>query len=229
MARDNIQIKDALSDEFTLRAKDVSSLGDGSVQKSMVLATPYPMDYAPGGIYHLTSKSGVMVAGLAANAPIYSFRNPSATLLMSLKRLRISAWSAATGFAAGIAIFDIYRALAFTVADTGGVTDTLTGDNGNLRSSMPTSALSELRHSSTATLTAGTRTLDAQPVDTMIATIGTTALTVFASRVSVFEAVNGDHPLVLAQNEGFILQATVPATGTWSWAITSEWDELPLY
>jgi hypothetical protein len=30
-------------------------------------------------------------------------------------------------------------------------------------------------------------------------------------------------------NEGFVIRATVPATGLWSFAVTTEWDEVVVF
>ena len=38
-----------------------------------------------------------------------------------------------------------------------------------------------------------------------------------------------DHPFILAQNEGFNIAATVPATGTWRFSVQVEWEELASY
>jgi hypothetical protein len=38
--------------------------------------------------------------------------------------------------------------------------------------------------------------------------------------------VSGEWPLVLVQNEGFIIRATVPATGTWEFGVLLEWSEI---
>lgn len=226
---DNTAIRDGNANLFKLRTKDTSSVSDGSLQINWHLSTVFPIDYGIGGCFHMASKSGVMAAGLAANAPIYAFRWVSTTLNCILRRVRISAWTTTTGFTAGLMEFDLYRVKSWTAADTGGVTDTLTGDNGNMRSAMPSSALSEIRHSSTATLTAGTRTVDSQPIDLMVVTAPTTANTLGVSRGLVFEKTGAaDHPYVMAQNEGFLIQATVPATGVWSFSIVPEWDEVPL-
>lgn len=169
-----------------------------------------------------------MAAGLAANASIYSFRFTSSTMLAIIRRVRVSAWSLGTGFTAGLGTFDFYRATSWSVADTGGTTDTLTTPNGKLRTAMAAPVLPEIRHSSTAALTPGTRTLDAQPVDTVNVAVGTAANTPFLTRFALFDRDPSDHPLVLAQNEGFTIRATVPATGTWTFAITPEWDEVPV-
>jgi hypothetical protein len=39
----------------------------------------------------------------------------------------------------------------------------------------------------------------------------------------------GSHPMLLAQNEGFMIRSTVPATGTWAFSVTVEWDEVPKF
>jgi len=225
---DNINLKDALSHDFKMRAKDTSVAQDGSIQTVRHLAMPYPVDYGSGGCFQVCSKSGIMAAGLAANSPIYSFRWSSVSFVAVIRRVRFQVWSLGTGFTAGLASFDMFVCRGWTVADTGGVTDTMTGDNGNLRSAMPFSLLSELRHSSTATLTAGTRTKDIQPVDSMTFEV-TTAINkpLSTAGVKLFERVGAEHPFVCTVNEGFTIQATVPATGTWSWWITTEWDEVP--
>jgi len=227
-ANDNFTLRDGTGLVlFKIRAKDVSTAGDGSLQAIRHSATPYPVDYGLGGCFQITSKSGSMAAGLTANSPIYAFRWVSSTLLGILRRVRITVATTTTGFAAGQMTFDLFRAQSWSAADTGGVTDTLGIDNGNLRTSMPGSVLSEIRHSSTAALTAGTRTLDAQPHDSLALQAATAATTVIASRALIFDKGGAaDHPLVMAQNEGFVIQATVPATGVWAFAITPEWDEV---
>jgi len=230
MANDNITMKDALGNEFTLRAKDISGSGDGSIMRSMFLASLYPLDYGAGGCFQLTSKSAIMAAGLAAASPIYAFRWTSSTLLAVIKRITISAWSLNTGFVAGIGTFDVVSARAFTDSDTGGVADTISGNNGKLRTSMASSALAEIRHSSTASLIAGVRALDAQAIASLNVGVGTVAFTPLSpTPMTLFEKPQGEHPLILTLNEGFVIQATMPATGTWSFAITPEWDEIPFF
>jgi hypothetical protein len=192
--------------------------------------TQRPLDYGAGGAYKLTSKSGVMADGLAASAPVYAFRVANAGLVAVVRRVRLAAWivTPATDLA-GTAIFDLMVARSWTAADTDGTTDTLTTNNGKLRTSMASiAALSEIRHSSTATLTAGTRTLDAQPIEVVVAEVRNSELGPFFVG-NLFERSAHEHPLVLAENEGFVVQATVPSSFTWTFAITTDWDEVATY
>jgi hypothetical protein len=225
---DNITIKDGNANPFKQRTKDVSLTSDGSIQFVRHLNTPYPVDYGAGGCYQICSKSGIMAAGLAAAAPIYSWRWTNTTLLGILRRVKFQAWGLGTAFTAGIATIDMFVCRGWTAADTGGVTETITGDNNNLRTAMPAMQVQEIRHSSTAALTAGTRTKDVQPIESLNFTIGAVANQTWSPNpVNLYEKSETEHPLVLVQNEGFTVQATVPATGTWSWMMTTYWDEVP--
>lgn len=222
---DNMALKDALSVQFKMRAKDVSLAQDGSLQYVRHLATPYPVDYGTGGCYHHAAKSGIMAAGLAAGAPIFAFRNPSPSLLALLHRIRLCLYTDSVGFTAGVGTFDLYRAVSFTVQDTGGAAVTLSGNETKLRSAMAGPSI-VMQRSTTAALTPGTRTLDAAPIDSVLCQATASANTLFVHKVNLFEQLSGEHPLALAQNEGFVIQATVPATGTWRWEIMLEWSEV---
>jgi hypothetical protein len=225
---DNKEIKDGLGNIFTIRMKDISVARDGSVQRSMIYASLSPLDYGAGGIFHRASKSGILAAGMAAAAPIYSFRWSSPTLLALIRRVRMLAWSGSVGFAAGMATFDMLTARGFTAQMTGGSADNLALNNAKLRTSMG-SSLADIQIANTAPLTGGTFILDAGPgvTDTLAVAVGVAANTPFAA-ARLFDKLQGDMPLMLAQNEGFVVNATVPATGTWSCAVIAEWDEVPL-
>jgi hypothetical protein len=226
---DNKLIKDALGQNFTIRMRDLSPGGDGSFQRSMIFSTAYPIDYGTGGSYRDSAKSGAMAAGLAANAAIYSFQWPSSSLLALIKRIRFNAWTLGTGFAAGLAEFDLFIARPFSAADGGGNQSNLAGGSGRMRSSMPASH-AIIMTSTTAALTPGTRTLDADPISRRVPAAPTGAnAPLFADAITLYEAVQGEHPLLFVQNEGFVIQASVPATGIWQFALMTEWDEITLF
>jgi hypothetical protein len=226
---DNKQIKDGVGNLFTLRMRDLSATGDGSLQRSMILASAYPLDYGAGGMFQHCGKSGIMAAGLAAAAPIYAFHWP-ANLTALVRRVRVSAWTLGTAFSAGLATFDLYTARDFTAQYGAGTVANLSGEAAQLRTSMAPS-LAEIMYAATATLTPGTRTLDPDPLESRVATAPTTANTPFtaAGALTLCEKQQGEHPLLLVANEGFVIRATVPATGVWSFAVTTEWDEIGIF
>jgi hypothetical protein len=187
-----------------------------------------PADVGALGSYEMSEVSGTMAAGLAASSPIYSFRWGSASGLAVIRSIYMSAGNAGTAFAAGVGTFKLIAARSFTVADTGGTALTLTGNNGKMRTSMGTTLLSDARIASTATLTAGTRTLDATAIGCLNVPISTAASTsILPVGSKIFDAgASQEYPLILAQNEGFVITASVPATGTWTFAVNVEWEEV---
>jgi hypothetical protein len=223
---DNRQIKDGLGNVFTLRMRDISTASDGSVQRSMVYSTLYPLDYGPGGIFQHCAKSGIIAAAMPANSPIYSFRWTPPGMTALIWRLRLMAWTV-TAFSGGLATFDLYIARNFTASDSGGIAANLGGENNQLRTSMAASSAA-IQCSNTGALTLGTRTLDAAPIESFTALAPQTDNTLFPTDpVILFEKEKSDHPLFLAANEGFVINATVPSSNsTWQVSVTLEWNEV---
>lgn len=188
-----------------------------------------PNDYGSLGIYNKALTSGTMAAGLAANANVFAFRWTHATNLCIMRRVRLSAANAGTAFAAGVGIFNMFPARTFTASASGGTAGTLTGNNGKLRTSMATTLVGDVRISSTAALTAGTWTLDTDAIGALSTGILATAGATLIAPSDLFYHADNEYPLVLAQNEGFTIQATVPATGTWTFSVQAEWEELASY
>lgn len=190
------------------------------------------IDYGALGIYSLGDNSGIMAAGLAANSPIWSMRWSHATNLALIKRVVIGAGCDTVSFAAAAAAFSFgaFIARSFTVADTGGTSILPSGSMNKLRTSgMGTTLFADIRRSATATLTAGTRTLDSQAIGTLTGGVIAGAGAPMLSPFPLFEALPGMHPAILAQNEGLIIQATVPGTGTWKFSIRVDWAEVTAY
>jgi hypothetical protein len=132
-----------------------------------------------------------------------------------------------TAFTAGAGLFNLFAARGFSASDTGGGALTMTTNNAKLRTAFATSGVQDIRCSATATLSAGTRTLDAAPLAAINVPVpATTVSTILVPLRNLYEARPGDWPLVLAANEGFVIQATVPATGIWNFSCNVEWDEV---
>lgn len=186
-----------------------------------------------GQAFSIGVLSGVMAAGLAANSEIIQFRWVDATNLRRVRVLGIdlSAVVDVTGFTAGAALFDVVAARAFTVAGTGGTAQTLTGNNQKLRTSQNANVLGvtgEIRVATTAALGAGTKTLDAQGIGSIVGAGSATAGSLIVPQSALYKDIVSVYgqPLVLANQEGFAVRATVPATGTWRFAATVFWAEV---
>lgn len=182
---------------------------------------------AAPGHYQTVVQVGTMNAGLAAFSDVLQFRWSHATKLAVIRSVRLEVFRAmGTGFAAGLFRFEMYSARAWTVDGTGGTTTTFTGNNSKLRTGggMPTSSAS-IRTASTVALGAGTRTGDAGNLAVFGGNVTAAANTVFASQVNLYLPSSFDQPLELANQEGFVIDADVPATGTWQAIWNIAWSE----
>ena len=224
---DNRQIKDGLGNLFTLRMKDVSSASDGSMQQTLLLASSYPIDYGLGGIFQHCARAAEFTSGAGMMlAPVYAFQWPSTTLLAAVSKVRVVAWSTTSGFVGGFARFSLFAARQFTAQDTGGLAASLVGNNGKLRTAMGSSG-ANIVYANGAPLTPGTRVLDTDPLHAVVASAPVTANTPFtASPLALLDKLQGEHPLLLGTNEGFVIQSTTPITGTWQFNVTTEWAEI---
>ena len=203
---------------------------DGTVYRAM-RATLRPIDYGALGAYRMSQLSGTMAAGLAGNSEIFQFRWTDATRLCVVTSVVFDGLSgSATAFAAGFGKVDMLVARSWSADGSGGSAATLTGNNAKQRTSMGTTLLGASRIASTAALTAGTKTLDTQPIGQYSAAFGTGTSIQWIPQFDLFHIdPGGEAPLVLAQNEGFVVRATVPATGTWQFGVTVCWTEVTAY
>lgn len=189
-----------------------------------------PEDYGSLGIYSQSGVSGIMAASIAANSPIFSYRWGDATRLALIKRVLISMGCDTVAFAAGTGIFNMFIARSFSVADTGGTNITPTGSSNKLRATgMGTTLVSDVRISSTATLVAGTRTKDSFAAGSIVIGVPAVAGQQLLAPYPIFDQRPGEHPLLLAQNEGLVIEVTVPITGTWKFGVKVDWLEVTAY
>jgi hypothetical protein len=187
------------------------------------------VDYDVYASFAKGMQSGVIGAGASANSPVFSLRYTGSQLLL-VRRVRVSVSNIATAFAAGVARLDLFAARAFSASDTSGTAATLTGNNGKLRTSMTAApGIGDLRIANTGVLSAGTRTLDSDALASIAAgVVATAGIGIVPPNTPLFDARPGEHPIALVNNEGIVIQATVPATGTWALAVSVDGDEVPL-
>jgi hypothetical protein len=227
---DNRQIKDGLGNLFTVRMRDVSAQQDGSVQRSMFYATSYPLDYGAGGIYRNTAYSGIIAGTLPAASTIYAFNWAEPAMVAVLDKIRMAAWSNTTAFTSnGPCKFETFFARKVTALNTGGTTLNLAGDQAQLRTSMNASA-AIIQIAGTGGLNIGARTRDTYPLESQVADAPLNPSARFnPCPLVLFETLLSEHPIVLAQNEGIEIVASVPPIGNWTFAITASWAEMQIY
>lgn len=196
-----------------------------------------PIDMQGLGAYAWGGATGILPAALGANSEIYQFRWADATRLCIIRKIRISACVTTTFFAAGVPVqIDLIKSTGWTVAGTGGTAITPAATL-KKRTSMPSTLLAsgDMRIATTAALGAGTKTLEANSLGSVVAPGPITASLngqIIAPGTILWESeiANGEHPLVLVQNEGFSIRSVaVPATGTWQATVEVQWSEAVSY
>jgi hypothetical protein len=216
---------------------------DPTSHAARVSLRPLEHDYGGRllGHYRLAARSGVLTGtGIVAGAPLFSFRWTDATALAILTRLEARYVPTAAFTAAQELGLDAILASAWSAADSSG-TAVLPGTGGRMRrSGMGTSLVGDVRIAGTTLLTAGTRTLDAQPIAVgggLVNDVNDAAETEYVNPSGpygfVLEAnpARGEHPIVLAANEGLIVRNTVvfPAAGTATLLVSLAWAEVAAY
>lgn len=181
------------------------------------------------GSYRGHWTTGTVAAGAAANSLWFSFRWGNDTGKLAVPRRVRVGLDALTAFTAGLAKIDLVVARAFTVANTGGTASVPAANNNELRTTFSAALVSDLRISSTAALAGGTQTLDAVPMAHVNFSCNTTANSTQLQSFEIYSPLSDQTPIILAQDEGFVLRATVPATGTWNGHVTIQWDEVDAF
>jgi hypothetical protein len=105
----------------------------------------------------------------------------------------------------------------------------LTGNNQKYRTSLGTTAVTNVNIGSTGALTAGTRTLDAQPLGSVYYWVPGVGTSLVQTDLLSYDPT--DYPLVLANNEGFTIQNQIlmGATGVGTLVVNVEWFEAAAY
>jgi hypothetical protein len=195
--------------------------------------TPRPIDYGTLGHYRI-AQTVALVATQAVNGTLFSFRWGDATRFCIIGKLKISVMQTAAATATIMPSFQIFLARSFSVSDSAGTALVLTGNNAKKRTSMGSSLVTDARFSAVAAgLTAGTRTLDSNPIIELATqqVITTPNATLYAAELDI-GAGDGNHPIVLAQNEGFIVRGPTivfGAAGTANLLVEVSWAEVAAY
>lgn len=192
-----------------------------------------PLEFAFNGITHghfsIAAATGLTTV-IAAGGSIFSFRWMDTGSYAIILRCEINA-SVATAFTAAQPVdCDLVVARGFTVSDTGGTSLLPSGEFQKMRSTMGSSIAGDIRIATTAALGAGTKTLDAQAIG--IAAFPGNALGVTGNPTDLINVIgNGEHPLVLAANQGFNVRivTTQGAVGTVKYYVRLNWAEVVGY
>jgi hypothetical protein len=222
---------------------------DGVNAGDAAYGNPFPTVDRPivcDGIYKISLLTNTY-AGLAALAPLISFRWSHATKLCALLEAELTVYTTTAASAAGITERQLVRARSWTVADSGGTGITIAANESKMRSSMTDSVMAagDIR-TYNGGLTAGTRTLDGNPIASAFgwAPLNHTGTDISggggAATSAGWGTVGGHQgwllhsclrakmaPMVFAQNEGIIIRvgAAQPTGSTQRTAVNITWAE----
>lgn len=181
------------------------------------------------GAYQVSAATGAITT-VAANGPIFSFRwAPNNSTVCVIKRISVG-FVCTTAFTTAQQMgFGVVMARSFSGSDSGGTALTLTGNNNKYRTSLATSSVTDARIATTAALTAGTRTLDAQAIGTNYFWVAGAGTSLTQTDLISYDA--NDYPIVLANNEGFVITNLVlmGAAGVGTAVVNVEWFEANTY
>lgn len=186
--------------------------------------------YDNGGYSGLIT--GIASAGSATNGHIWALRFVAAAAdkrrFAVIQRLRARLFTI-TGYTAAQEVqMALFRLTGYTAAHTGGSAVTPS----KKRTSAPTSLMTG-RMASTGQLTAGTQTLDTDPIRSASYAELAAAATVPKGMVEIFMSTEdlAEHPIVLANNEGLLLRSEIAqgAGGTGRLSVEVDWLEVERY
>lgn len=185
--------------------------------------------------HYRTSHRTVLAASQAANSRLFELQNAHATNIIVVHDIRVEWVQTAAHTAAIMDSLDIYRCTGFSAVDT---TNTVTPVASKLRTSFGTPG-ANLRGCTVAGvaagMTGGTITKDTAPLKQfgqwLLAAVPTAGTVVPIVGTYTPKVAHGESPLILVQNEGFIVENRVllgVAAGS-AVTIEVEWSELTAY
>lgn len=222
-------------------------VGVGAQAASPLHVEARPVSYGALGHYRIHAQTGTLAAALAAGTAsaghVFAFRWADATRLAVITKLKtrflpLTPFTAAT--LTDHSSFDAYIVRSYTASHAAGTALTPTSNSAKMRASMGTSLVTDVRISTTAALTNGTETFDAFPFAQSLrkgnrvnpaAATEEVVMPTFDGMDLDFSMGDGDHPIVLAQNEGIVIRnRTVwPAAGTGLLSVLIAWAEVTAF
>lgn len=183
--------------------------------------------------FSIAGVTGATAASAATKILFYA-RWASTTQQALITKIEVTGHVATTAYSAGQVLYEAFIARGFSAVGAGGTSLTLTG--AKLASPFSNTGFTAMKVNDTtaAGLTAGTWTLDANPVGNINThtSAGTAAATPIIGSQYIgdgilFEAdiAKGELPIILNANEGVVVRAAVPATGVGIHGIMMKWIE----
>lgn len=192
-----------------------------------------------GNAYRYSGFTGTIGAALAANSEVLQFRFLSGSKTWAIVEKIMFDGSAivAAATAAGPLGFMVNPCRAWTAVGSGGTRIAVSGDNLQMETAISNSQVNDIGIATTGALTAGTKSIDANAIGQCIGGVGTAAITALGGNTTLIspqallDATGGGQPLILANQEGFVIRTTHagPASLTYVAGFTVQWREVTAY
>lgn len=192
-----------------------------------------PFDYTAAGTgrnlgHYAIGMSTGAATGIASGGRIFSLQWADSASVCLLLRLKVAA-VITTAFTTAQAVdVDAIISRGFSTPDTGGTAFTPLAGFQKMRTSMGNSLVNDMRIATTAALAAGgTQTLDFAPF--AISPISQNNAIGSGGQVILYDLADaGQHPVVLAKNEGFAVRVVTAmgAVGVVKYYVEATWAEL---
>lgn len=205
-----------------------SALAEVEANTRAILTRRGANDCGKGGQYVQWSRTGTIggVSWTTPNGLLFSFRWTHASKVALIHTIRGSLSNVGTAATAGAGNIQLFVARSFTVSDSaGGGNLTPQSVNGRMRPDNGNSAVADWRLAQGGALTAGTRTVDTNPLASVAFGVHASASVNYFDTIDIWKQRPGEHPIVLAANEGIILTMTFPASGNFDFSLYTRWDE----
>lgn len=171
------------------------------------IAYAQPVRIVPGhsqGYFAVAQKSDLLT-GLGANATVLTVRSTSA-LPLAIAKVSVGFVTTTAFGTAQTVDFWLYVARGFTAADSAGALLTLNTNDQKLNTYSAAINSTTIRLAQTAEITAGTRTLDANPVGIVGGWSGAAGTTI--PMTTIFDATSGKLPIVIGNQEGIVIRSS---------------------
>lgn len=220
----------------------IQIIGNGGVVVGAAEEASKPLHVArhpkDGNFYRYSGQSGTIAAALAAASELFQFRFVAGAKSFALvHKVEVQSAIVAVGTAIGPHGFELVPARSWSVAGSGGTRISTAGDNLQTETAENASQVNDMGIATTGALTVGTKTLDANAQGNALSGILTGAATVqqtaqLLAKTPLWQSdEEGDMPLVLAGNEGFVVRTTHvgPAALTYVFAVHVVWSEVTAF
>lgn len=199
--------------------------------------TVRPIDYNALGHYRVNHRC-LLANTQAANSRLFEVRNTHASNLIVPTRLVLKWIQTGTHTAAIEDSLDVFKVTGFSAVDTTNTVTPVPSVKRTTGMTVPASSIAAIRGvtvaGAAAGMTGGTLTKDSSSIGQLpqwLLAALPTAGTIVVQFIDNFDDVNGTHPFVFAQNEGFIIENRVllGAAAASSVYIDFSWAEVSAY